>query len=356
MTFLPVLPLAVLAVLGALIVIARIVTLYRLLARTADGQYRRVVLRWSRVTFAALLLLLAAFRPGLPTEGDDRAAADGSAIPDLNVFFVVDRSVTSRVPDFGDAQARMVGIRNDVTALIDEYRNARFDLIGFATKASVEWPLSEDAFGLKSLVKNLSAYSLTPYDSFQYVYPAAAKEVLPAQLQRAQELYPGSKNVVFYFGDGTTGSKVQPSSFAIAPDLVAGGAVLGYGTTAGGPIPYSFSDGRTTYLADPATLAITYTALDEQRLRQLADNLGVPYFHREAGQAITPVLPAVASGFMMPENAATDADPLIGRTEIYWVFALLSSVLLLVELVLLVREYRRNRLSRFDFPAGQVPR
>jgi hypothetical protein len=356
MTFLPVLPAYVLAVLGALVVIVRVVTLYRLLVRTPAGGYRWVVLRWAGLTFAALLLVLAAFRPGAPIEGDRQASASQEYVSDVNVFLVVDRSVTTRIADFGDGQPRMVGIRNDIEALTDQYRGARFNLIGFATKADVNWPISADAWSFKAYVKNLSAYALTPYDAVNFIDPTAAKDVLRGQLEQAKQLYPDSKNVVFYFGDGTSGSQTKPTTFDIPPELMAGGVVLGYGTPAGGPIPASFAAGRKQYMGDPATGTVMTSGLDEARLKEIAANLGVDYFHREAGQDVVPVLPAVNQELMTDAPDAGRADPPVGRTEWYWTFALLAAVLLLVEVVLTVREYRRNRLSRNDFTAQDVLR
>ena len=94
------------------------------------------------------------------------------------------------------------------------------------------------------------------------------------------------------------------------------------------------------------------SAIDETRLRSIAESLGVPYFHREAGQDLTPVLPPVSSGFMADTTAPPDDT--VGRVELYWVFAVLASVLLFVEVVLTVREYRRNRMSRSDFTAEEA--
>jgi Ca-activated chloride channel homolog len=356
MTFLPVLPGYVLAALGALVVIVRVVTLYRLLVRTPAGRYRWVVLRWAGLTFAALLLVLAAFRPGVPVEGDRQASASQEYVSDVNVFLVVDRSVTSRIADFGEGQPRMVGIRDDIEALIDQYRGARFDLIGFATKAGVDWPISADAWSFKAYVKNLSAYALTPYDAVNFVDPTAARDVLRGQLEQAKQLYPDSKNVVFYLGDGMTGTVAKPTTFDVPPELMAGAVVLGYGTPAGGPIPASFAAGHKQYLGDPATGTVLTSGLDEGRLKEIATNLGADYFHREAGQDIVPVLPAVNQELMTDAADVGKADRPVGRTEWYWTFALLAAALLLVEVVLTVREYRRNRLSRNDFTAQDVLR
>ncbi|MCG7610716.1 MULTISPECIES: vWA domain-containing protein [Mycobacterium] len=355
MNFAPVLPAYLLAILAFLIVAVRVFTLYQLLVRTTPGRYRPVVLRWLGLTFAALFLVLAAFRPGVADEGDRKASAAGGAVSDINVFFVVDRSVTSRIPDYGNGKTRMEGIRADIAALMGKYRTARFNMIGFATKAKVNWPLSPDTDSFEAYVKNLSAYSLTPYDSYNFIDPVAANGLLREQLEAAKKAYPESKSLVFYFGDGAKGDQAKPGAFDISEDLFKGGAVLGYGTPAGGPIPHSYANGRKNYLGDPNAGAIIRSGLDEARLQDIAKSFGVKYFHREAGQEIVPVLPPVASGGMVDGGDVTgDGDPLVGRTEWYWVFALISAALLSIEAVLMVREVRRNRLSRSDLTAEDV--
>ncbi|TRW78230.1 VWA domain-containing protein [Mycolicibacterium sp. 018/SC-01/001] len=346
MTFLPVLPGYVLAGAGVVVVLLRAATLYRVLVRTAPGSYRRVVLRWAGLTCALLLLVLAAYRPGFSSEDSRSTNATPAYVSDLNVILVVDRSLTSRVADWGDQQARMVGMREDITALMDEYRGARFTMIGFATKATVDWPISQDDWGFRAYVKNLAAYSLVPYDALDFIDPTAAGKTLAEQLSEAKKLYPDSKNVVFYMGDGNVGPQATSTPFELPTDQIAGGAVLGYGTQAGGTIPASVANGQKLYYAQPGSSTFLTSAIDENRLRSIAESLGVKYFHREAGQDLTPVLPPVSSSFMA--DTTLPPDEATSRVELYWVFAVLASVLLFVEVVLTVREYRRNRMSRSD--------
>jgi len=346
MTFLPVVPGLLLAIAAVVVVVLRAVTLYRVLVRTTPGGYRRVVLRWAGLTCALLLLVLAAYRPGFPSDDARSSSATPAYVSDVNVILVVDRSLTSRVADWGDQKARMVGIREDIAALMDKYRGARFSMIGFATKAAVDWPLSQDEWSFRAYVKNLAAYSLVPYDALDFIDPTAAGKMLADQLGEARKLYPDSKNVVFYLGDGNAGPQAKSTPFDVPGGLIAGGAVLGYGTQAGGTIPASVANGQKLYYAQPGTSTFLTSAIDETRLRSIAENLGVPYFHRESVQDFTTVLPPVRSGFVADTTAPPDDT--VGRLELYWAFAVLASVPLFVEAVLTVREYRRNRMSRSD--------
>lgn len=304
MSFVPAVPWAWLLAVGVILMVARVVAL--------TAQRRRRVLRWGGLTAAVLLFLVAAARPGLDTGRDVAIALDApaSASADLNVFFVVDRSVDSPVPE----------MRADIAGLIDEYPAARFALISFATRATVDWPLSDDVWGLESFVAGLSPYSsanpasANPASALQ-TNAFAARDVLRAKVDAANDVYSGSRNVVFYLGAGAPDSVVSRGSFDIPAGTVAGGAVLGYADS------------------------------DMSRLEEIAGQLGVPYVQRSSGQPIADAVPAVEAGASAGAGSSLQVTE---RRELYWVFTSLVVALLLVEIALTIREYRRNRMSRRD--------
>ena len=123
MTFQPVLPPVVLLVIAAVVIALRLLTMRRL--HTTAGARWATVWRWSGLTLAVLLILIAAARPGIE-HGERGAAAATRSAENTNVFFVVDRSADTAVEDYGDRQSRMSGIRSDIEALIDQYPRARF--------------------------------------------------------------------------------------------------------------------------------------------------------------------------------------------------------------------------------------
>jgi Ca-activated chloride channel homolog len=347
-TFQPILPVAVLLTVAAVLIVIRMVALYRVLVRTGTGRYLRVVLRWSGLTVAGLLLILAAARPGLePNDASARAEnkPDTARATNVNVFFVVDRSVDSRVEDFGDGKSRMSGIRSDIAALVNQYPRARFAVISFASTAQVDWPLSDDVWSLKPRIDGMSPYTDVPLDAMFTVDAAAANDLLGNKLAQAQRLYPGSKNLVFYFGEGAGGSRAPQGGFDLPENAVTGGAVLGYGTPAGGPIRAGYYDGALVYMNDPTNNAPAISGINEDTLRAIAAQLGVPYFHRDNGP-ITPVIPAVDLTGPAADDSPVVSSIAVERTELYWVFTALAAILILIEVYLTVLEFRRNRLPR----------
>jgi hypothetical protein len=230
--------------------------------------------------------------------------APTSASANVNVFFVVDRSADSPVPE----------MRADLAALIDQYPDARFALISFATRATLDWPVSEDVSGLRSVVSGLSSYApATPEQALQ-INAFAARDVLRAGAEAATAQYPGSRNLVFYLGTGDPESLVSRGSFEMPTD---GGAVLGYGNT------------------------------DGPRLQEIADQFGVPYAFRPPGQPLADVAPTVQAA----DGGSGESLQVPERQELYWAFTWLAAALILVEIALTLREYHKNRLSRREVKA-----
>ncbi|BBY37818.1 hypothetical protein MMAN_19520 [Mycobacterium mantenii] len=305
MTFQPVLPWPILAVVTGALTLARLVALRQVLL-SAGNRRVRTVLRWSGVTLAVLLLIAAITRPAIHDD-ESRRSATSAAGANLNVFLIVDRSADSGIQDYGTGEARIAGMRDDIAELIKQYPAARYALVNFDAKASLDWPLSQDVWSLRPTIAVLRSGASGSSD----VNAAAADNVLRYQLVQAAQQYPGSRNVVLYFGSGAPGSHAPQGDFDLTQGSVAGGAVLGYGSSA---------------------------AINEAELRQIAGQLNVQYLHRDAGQPLRPNLPDT------PHGSGVGA----ARIELYWLPALLAAGLLLAEIYLSVREFRRGRIARRD--------
>lgn len=78
-------------------------------------------------------------------------------------------------------------------------------------------------------------------------------------------------------------------------------------------------------------------AIDEGELRSIAAQFDVPYLLRDPGEPLRLRLPDTRHG-----PAAEQ------RIELYWLPASLAAALLLAEIYLSVREFRRGRIARRD--------
>ena len=317
MTFQPVLPPLPLIVLAVAVLATRIVVLRRR-ART-----RVTVWCWCAMTLATMLLFAAAARPVLEPDGGGASRVADREAP--NVFVVLDRSPDMRVRDYPDGTSRMSVARHDVAALIDRYPGARVAVISFASRPVLEWPLSADTWSLRPLAATFDPYATAPDDVSQ-TNAGAAGNMLRYQLISAVQQYPRAKTLVFYLGAGAPESEQPPRDFNLPDGAVDGGAVFGYGTRAGGPIPGT---------------DVARSAIGEPALRGIADQIGVPYVPRSDAESVVAAAPsdpaAAAPGALAPAAAS-------GETELYWAPAILAAVLILVELYVVLREFRRTRL------------
>jgi hypothetical protein len=324
MTSQPVLPLSLLFGIAAAILVLRVVALRRL---TGAARTRVAVWRWSALTSAMLLLIMAAARPVIEPHAQSATHAAGRQAP--NVFLVVDRSPDMRVQDYPDGKSRTVVAREDMAALIDRYPGARVAVISFATKPTLEWPLSADTWSLRPLASTVEPYASAP-DTVTQTNAGAAENMLRYQLIGAVQQYPAAKNLVFYLGAGAPESQLPPRSFDLPKGAVDGGAVLGYGTGDGGPIPGT---------------DVARSAIGEHALRGIAGQIGVPYIARDVAEPLASAVPTDTTDAAPELDAPRESR---GRTERYWAPAALAAALILVELYLVLREFRRTRLVNTD--------
>jgi Ca-activated chloride channel family protein len=283
-----------------------------------------------------LLLLAAALRPGMPG-GSARAAT-----ADLNVFFVVDTTSSMVAEDYGNAAPRLKGVRQDIMSIARELPGARFSVITFDTDAHVRMPLTTDTSALETIIVILQP-QVTAYAKGSSI--TAARGMLAERLAAAKHNHPGRPRLVFYLGDGEQTSAEEPAPLQLHDGLLAGGAVLGYGTSGGGRMKENTgleSDGDAPYIQDTTAGAgkDAVSAIDEGRLREVAAQLGVPYVHRSAGDPVPAMMQQARPGTL--GHTAEDAGP-GGRTEFYWVLAAGAFLLGLAEVLTIIRQLRQLR-------------
>lgn len=305
MTLLPIAPVWVLAVLA---VTALVAVWWHPSAAGVPGESRAG--HW-RLSAAVLLLGVAALRPGVPGNEAEATAAN------LNVYFVVDTTSSIIAEDWGGEGPRLAGVQGDIADLALSLSGARYSIVTFDQEARVRLPLTTDTTALDAAVSTLlpeaSEHSLGSSVT-------EANERLTTLLQQSSERHPERGRIVFYLGDGEQTAAGEPPPFTIPAGLIQGGAVLGYGTADGGRMKSTRAryDASPSYIQDPATGRDAVSVIDQDRLGQLAQQLGLPYLHRVAGES---VLPAVASvdvaRYALTEEL--ERERVSTRRELYWV-------------------------------------
>ncbi|MEW1953320.1 VWA domain-containing protein [Terrabacter sp. NPDC080008] len=304
MSLLPVAPWPVLLVLA---VAALAAVWWNPPSRSVPGESRAT--HW-RLTAAVLLLGGAALRPGVPGDLADTTAAN------LNVYFVVDTTSSIIAEDYGTDRPRIEGVAADISAIAAALPGARYSIVTFDQDTRVRLPLTTDTTALDAAVETLQPES---YEVSHGSSVTEANDRLRTLLQQADARTPERGRVVYYFGDGEQTAAEPPAPFAIDRGLINGGAVLGYGTSAGGRMKATRSrfDTSGSYIKDPTTGEDARSVISEDTLRSIAGQLGVPYLHRQPGDDIG----AAVDGIDLQQFGTSEQierQKVLARRELYW--------------------------------------
>ena len=250
-------------------------------------------------------------------------------LKNLDVLFVVDTTISMWAQDYNGSNPRIDGVLADCEYIVTELTGSNFALIRFDNRAQVLAPFTQDATNVLDAFSTINAPDLNyargsslsaPYEEMQ-------------MLLESSEMKEGRKTFVFFISDGeiTDGSQL-PSYQALAPFL-DGGAVLGYGTEAGGRMRVGQWSG---YVQDPETGGDALSVIDEGNLRQLASDLSIDYIRMSGRGNVDYMLDLMRR--MSGDTSGTTNTMIYEDT--YQYYALPLVLLLLLELALFVRRGR----------------
>ncbi|PPG35105.1 hypothetical protein C5E10_05770 [Pseudoclavibacter sp. RFBG4] len=307
MTWNPILPAFVLVLLG----MALLGFCVFALVRAAD---RRRRINWALRLAACALVVLAAFRPGIGS------ASAPNLESDVDVLFVVD-TTASMVAEDWDGAPRLDGAKADISALAAAHEGARFGVVTFDAAAVQRLPFTADTTALDSLVQTLRP-EVTQYSRGSSI--SIAEPLVEDVLKAAAEAEPERARIVYYLGDGEQTADTEPDSFRGLAGYLAGGAVLGYGTEAGGPMKETagtLDTGESSYIVD-AQGQQALSVIDPAALQTIADDLVVPLEIREPG---TEVVAADIDSSRVTQTGGSAETAF----EVYWMLAAAAFLLLL---------------------------
>jgi Ca-activated chloride channel family protein len=169
----------------------------------------------------------------------------------------------------------------------------------------------------------------------QYSRGSSVDEAVPllsTLLEESATKRPDDRRVLFYLGDGEQTSSEKAGSFEGLAQYLDGGAVLGYGTEAGGRMldfdGFGDANSHPEYILDltasPPADALSH--IDEKELRAIADDLGVPYVHREHPDGVDGVVSGMDPGSLQIGPSVPDPP-----VELYWWFAIPLGLILVSE-------------------------
>jgi Ca-activated chloride channel homolog len=276
----------------------------------------------------AVVVLVALFwlRPGF---GEAEVAAEESR---LAVLLVVDRTKSMDATDVG-GEPRFDLVRADLTTLTEALPATSFSIVSFASQAVVELPPTVDRTQALQVLEAIRLEDPAEAEGSSLELPLAEVRSAIAGLRAAD---PTGRVVVVVASDGEDtlrGDRVDrvddapDDGYAGLAPQVDGGAVLGYGTEAGGTMPLRRAGEPTRDLVpDPTTGRPAVSRLDASNLQSVAEDLGVAYVRRDPTDGISTVAAQLSAG------TTSAGGDVVSTRELTWVFALALLGLVAAEL------------------------
>lgn len=312
------------------------VTVWRAFATRIDGG----LVPWLRRAGMILCIGAIALGPAVPRQTQ-------TVETNAEVFIVVDRTGSMAAEDYDEGVPRLEGVRHDIAAITEAMAGSRFSVIAFDSQAARQVPLTSDGRAIRSWAQTL-VQEITFYSTGSNI--ARPRDALAEALNGAIERNPGNVRIVFFLSDGedTDGSAPGASTagYGELAELIDGGAVLGYGTAAGGQMRYydglspDGPDEDADWIVDTSQPGEppAVSAIDEPNLRRLASELGLDYQHRTAPTSVA----SFAGNIDLEEIAADGRRDVSVYEDVYWPFAVVLAGLLLWEAWYLARRFPRQ--------------
>lgn len=260
---------------------------------------------------------------------------------DTYVLFVVDDTISMIAQDYEGNGERLAGVRQDCAYIVDALQGAHFSVLSFHNTANQLTPYTDNTEHVKNVID-----SIYPIEE---IYASGtslnvAKEPMIRILTEAATKTDG-RLALFFISDGEITSETEGlQSFKEVAPFVGNGAVLGYGTRRGGQMQlksiYDFgTEPVMDYNVYPAVPAVS--KIDEKNLKQIADDLSLPYIHMTDKEELDRTLEKIKSEATLErENkiVTKTTDPYLGAKDLYYVFVLPLLILLVTEALLMVKK------------------
>ena len=250
---------------------------------------------------------------------------------DVSVLFVIDKSVSMAALDYNGENERLEGIKKDSKHIIDELSGAKFSLITFGDTAKQEMPFTIDGNMVGSMIKSIRTED-------DYYAKGTSINISNEVIEKTLKDSNASPVVLFFITDGeiTTEDKTL-KSFENIKQYISDGAVLGYGTTAGGKmINSTYKDQPDSpyyykyYYDEKYQRQTALSKIDENNLNQLASDMGVEYIHMDKQSNIDKKLNNIKDKVQSSQN---NTDKTYKYDDIYYYFAIILGILLILNFV-----------------------
>lgn len=307
---------------------------------------RRGILNFIRQIIIVVLLFILNLRIMIPTETTEVYQSE------VDVLFVFDNTVSMLAEDYNvkssskNSDRRIDGAKEAVKEIVEAFPNSRFALVSFSNRAEYLVPYTYEEDIVLRAVDNFNAHGkfVAEGTSLNMTY-----EPMEEALKNSSKYDEDDRiKLVFFLSDGENTKKAKNEELAEFDELeeyIHGGAVLGFGTKEGGKMHIRITSGDNqtevlSYYNEKFDYVPAISKIDEDNLEEIADGLGVDYYHITKDRDIEDVIDSITSSIESGEiSAVTEQEQ--SYYELYWIFAAAIAVLLFVDFV-----YYRVKMSR----------
>ena len=230
-----------------------------------------------RRTVVCLLVAVLALTPSTVM------AVTSRAINATDVVVALDVTGSMGVQDatYGSDEtiSRIDAARHAVRDITSMYANADFAALSFASSATLDVPLTPDQQAVNNWASSLN---LEPTDVSSGSNLDAPIDQLLLTLRSIRDQHPDDAIILYLITDGEQTSSKNRRSYSTLRAYLNDAFTVGVGSSEGGQIPYisngeDAGNSETPWVIDPDTNEPGVSKLDEQNLKDIADELGGTY-------------------------------------------------------------------------------
>ena len=244
----------------------------------------------------------------------------------LNVLFVIDTTISMDAKDYNDTRISLA--KKQIKEIVNQLPGARFAIITFNNKSRVLCPYTRDT---NFIYESIDVLKTINYDN-------ATGSNLNSPIQEITNYYMlnnksnnEKNNILFFISDGEVTDESKIESYSSISQYINGGAVLGYGTTAGSPIYISSESGIKSTLKYNSDTVIS--KIDENNLKSIASDLNIPYIQMKEYTNIDSILSPIKS---LNDYSPQTIDK-ANYDDTYYIFVFLMIPFFLID----INKYRR---------------
>ncbi len=257
--------------------------------------------------------------------------------PNINILFVIDKTVSMRALDYNNGKERLEGVKNDCCYIVDKLPNCKYSIITFGDLAQRIVPFTSDTSIIQSEIKAISVEdgSYAKGTSLNIVKNSLEETLKNEKEKRGENV----KFLVFFISDGEITMKNEKlESFSNIQKYVDDGAVMGYGTEEGGKMVWSLYEDNPAsssyykhYYDENYNSHLAISKIDENNLKQLSSDLKIDYIQMSKTSNIDNKIKSIKKQI---ENSGVSEDTESFYQDIYYYFAIPLVILLLADFIL----------------------